>query len=182
VNVRKINIKGRAFEVSDTGQIWRLAFTNRKGRYFAKLRLTPSNNRGYRAICFADVSGKTRKASVHRLVARAFLPNYCEKLWVDHINGIRSDNRAVNLRMVTSQENHRGRYRKIANAYSRYRGVTWEPTRRKWKASIYVNSRSINLGRFDRERDAAQAFDESSLQFGFPEEGLNFPVVQSASI
>lgn len=42
---------------------------------------------------------------VHRLVASAFVPNLFNKPEVDHINEVKSDNRAVNLRWVTRQEN-----------------------------------------------------------------------------
>ena len=43
--------------------------------------------------------------AVHRMVAECFIPNPTNKPEVDHINGDKHDNRAVNLRWVTKKEN-----------------------------------------------------------------------------
>ena len=58
-----------------------------------------------RALC---KNGKMKTFKLHRLLAIAFIPNPENKPCIDHINGIRNDNRLENLRWVTYQENMAG--------------------------------------------------------------------------
>jgi hypothetical protein len=60
------------------------------------------NRKGYLMVNIKDLQ-KTK--SVHRLVADAFIPNVDNKPQINHINGIKSDNKVSNLEWVTNEEN-----------------------------------------------------------------------------
>tara|TARA_B110000977_G_scaffold98437_1_gene129489 strand:- start:666 stop:1142 length:477 start_codon:yes stop_codon:yes gene_type:complete len=64
----------------------------------------PRKEKGYMRIGLCK-NGKQKFFSVHRLLALAFIPNPENKRCVDHINGIRDDNRLENLRWLTHKEN-----------------------------------------------------------------------------
>lgn len=60
---------------------------------------------GYLQVVLYDNNKIPKTLKIHRLVALAFIPNPDNKHFVDHINGIRNDNRVENLRWVTHKEN-----------------------------------------------------------------------------
>lgn len=83
---------------------------------------------------------------------------------IDHINGNRLDNRKENLRLCNNAENNRNKL-KSKKGSSKYKGVCWHKASKKWKASITVNYKSIHLGYFSIEKDAAKAYNEAAINF-----------------
>jgi len=85
---------------------------------------------------------------------------------VDHKNHIRSDNKYLNLREVTSSENMKNKS-KYKNNTSGFNGVCFEPKRNKYKAYISVLGKVKNLGRFDTAKEAHVAVVKSAIANGY---------------
>lgn len=68
--------------------------------------------------------------------------------YVDHINGIRDDNRWDNLRSATSAQNswnmnHTGKGK------SGIKGVHWSELHKKWRVRLKVNGKGMSFGLWD---------------------------------
>lgn len=98
-------------------------------------------------------------AAVHRFVWLFHNGHYDAD--IDHINNDTLDNHIENLRLCTRSENLRNRG-KFANCSSKYKGVYWKKDSKKWRASIRLDGRTINLGHFKTEEEAHLAWLEAA--------------------
>lgn len=58
---------------------------------------------------------------------------------------------------------------------SRFRGVSWNSNCSKWRAQVWKGSEVHHLGYFEREEDAARAYDEAVLRIRGPDAPTNYP-------
>jgi hypothetical protein len=105
---------------------------------------------GYRVICINGRRFKAARLAV--LVMTGRWPRH----QVDHKNRNRSDDRWSNLREATPSENQGNKIN--SNNRLGIKGVCWEADRGKYKASIDVSDRTVNLGRFDKASEAQLAY------------------------
>lgn len=121
----------------DTGKIY-----NR----FGKEVLTTETN-GYLKIT-TIIDKKTINCQQHQFIYYLATGEVVEQL--DHINGIRTDNRINNLRPVTKNQNQFNK--------KNVKGYTFCNKMNKWKAYIKIDNKLIHLGYYSKEDWARQAY------------------------
>ena len=85
---------------------------------------------------------------------------------IDHINGVRDDNRIANLRSVEHSENMKNIKKPKTNT-SGYMGVCWHPQSSKWRVRFRSKGKYIHGGMFVNILDAVKKRDAMYKQYGF---------------
>lgn len=78
---------------------------------------------------------------------------------IDHINGIKDDNRIANLRKATVSENNQNlRKANRSNKSCGLLGATWVPREASWQAQIGIGGKKKNLGYYPTAQLAHEAY------------------------
>ncbi len=99
-----------------------------------------------------------KRYRLHRLIWIYVYGSIQNTMDIDHINGIRLDNRLENLRLATRSQNNANIGRRKSICTSKYKGVCFDKSKNKWKAQIDNLGTHYNIGRFDTEEDAYVAY------------------------
>jgi hypothetical protein len=126
-------------------------------------------------------SGQGR-SSMHRMLVAA-----PADMTIDHIDGDRLNNRRLNLRPVTQEQQMQNVYRKVRlgrPTASQYRGVTRIPGSKPkpWRASVRVNGVYVFRRCFADEESAALAASEARCKFMTHSVESRHPVVTTEEI
>ena len=136
------------FEYRD-GHLWRIKSTSNKAKVGQRFGSYASE--GY---ILGGLRGKYYYE--HRLI---WLYHYGKwpKECIDHINGIKDDNRIENLREATKQQNSFNR-KSDRGSTSQFKGVSWHKQRKKWRADYTHKGKIYYLGLYETEEAAAKAY------------------------
>ncbi len=108
---------------------------------------------------YGSTQDVNKKIILHNYV-NDFTPNKNKIL--DHINGDKLDNRKINLRLVTKQQNAQNMHKEnktVGVNYNKHNGVY------KWIPQIMVDGKSIWLGTYNTEEEAIKVRKEAELKY-----------------
>lgn len=123
---------------------------------------------------FYAVSSFLRRKAGEIMLMHRFILNAPKEFLVDHINHNPLDNRKINLRLSTTNQNHMNIKKTKNKKSSIYKGVSFFKPFKKWRARIVINGKEKSLKYFNSEIAAAIAYDKAAKKYFGEFAYLNF--------
>lgn len=115
---------------------------------------------------YVQVGFRGKSYGVHRIIWEMVNGPIPPGLDIDHINGVRNDNRLPNLRIVPRRDNMRNRKRPNTNTNG-FIGAHFHKGTGKYQAKIGVSGKATYLGLFDTAEQAHQAYMAAARELGY---------------
>lgn len=135
-------------------------------RFANKQAFTSKDFHGY-CQSSIKIKGKQVRMLAHRVAWTMTYGNIPLNKDIDHINGDKSNNRIINLRLVTKSENNKNQHRVRSNNTSGVTGVYWCASRNKWISRININGETKTLLRSMNFDEAVEARRLAELRNGY---------------
>ena len=141
-----------------------MEYTIKNGEVFnaSGKKLGSKDKDGYIVVNILTKLGR-KLVRAHRYIYEHYNGPIKPGLEIDHINGIKDDNRIENLRLANTNQNQWNSKIRIDNK-SGVKGVSWNNKAKKWAARIKHNKIRYNLGHFKTVSDAKEIIEKKRLE------------------
>ena len=155
-----LELLNHLFELSETspsGLIWKNPRSNsvKKGSTAGRI-----NSYGYYHVGIR--TDKDRNYKTHRIIYYMKTGEDPQNFCIDHISD-RGDN--FHIRKATSSQNGGNAKKTKRKTTSKYKGVSKNKNRKRWKASLMVNGKTVFSKYFLTEEEAALAYNKKALEY-----------------
>jgi hypothetical protein len=123
-----------------------------------KWHLLNTRGKRYAIAHIVDHEGNRETVYMHRLIAGVSKGQVC-----DHIDGDGLNNKRLNLRACSHQQNIWNAKRSVRNK-SGFKGVCWHKNNQKWHARISKGGVSVHLGFYESPEIAHQAYCKAAKE------------------